>query len=241
MLTITVCDDDSCFLNLLIGEIRRISFSLPENIIYEIYGFSSSRELLLFMEGHTIDIIFLDIVMPEQNGFELADHIRKKYPDTVIVFVSSYEDYVYRSFQHNPFRFLRKTKLKEELPEALQKAVEKCTSVRNSYLFHTTDGEVHLKITAILYLECHKNYFIIHCTNTDYTCRGTLTAIERRLTNYPFFRIHSSFLVNLKHVQKIDRKNSVVLTSEISLPVSQKRVGAFKEAYTRYIRMNAST
>lgn len=241
MLTITACDDDSCFLNLLIKEVRRISFSLPENISYEIHGFSSPEELLLFMEEHTIDIIFLDIVMPERNGFELSGYIRKKYPDAVIIFVSSYEDYVYHSFRYNPFRFLRKTELKKELPEALQKAVEKCMSDRNAYLFHTTDGEILLKITTILYLECHKNYFIVHCTNTDYTCRGTLTAMEKQMANYAFFRIHSSFLVNLKHVYKIDRKNVVVLTSGISLTVSQRKVSAFKEAYANYICRTTST
>ena len=68
--------------------------------------------------------------MPSINGFDLSKVLCEKHPGLIIIFVSSYEDFVYSSFEYCPFRFLRKTHLNDELEITLSKAIEKLCLIR---------------------------------------------------------------------------------------------------------------
>ena len=127
MLTIAVCDDDPAFAYTLTQKLRELcAHYVPDHIDCQILPeFTSATEVLRYLSKYSIDILFLDIVMPQTNGFQLAGVLMERYPNTLILFVSAHDDFVYKSFAFNPFRFLRKEHLAKELPYALQKAVEK--------------------------------------------------------------------------------------------------------------------
>ena len=65
------------------------------------------------------DIVFLDIDMPEMNGFDIAKILNNIRPDITIIFVSSFDNFVFESFEYHPFRFVRKSNLKEDIDSAL--------------------------------------------------------------------------------------------------------------------------
>lgn len=239
MLTIAVCDDNPQFANILTKKIRHLcAFNLPDRIECKIAPeFGSANDVLRYLSKYSINILFLDIDMPQTSGFTLAKTLNEKYPDTVIIFVSAYENFVYSSFEFSPFRFLRKSHLEKELPITFQKVIEKCIIDSETLSFQSTEGEVILRVKDILYFEGEKNYYVIHCTSgVNYRCRGTVTAVENIVRKYDFFRIHSAFVINEEHVEFIDDKGFVHMKDGAVLSVSRRKVSDFKESYMNFIR-----
>ena len=243
MINIAVCDDNLQFAKLLLQHLKRLcAYKIPPRIDCRLTpAFSSGAEVLAYLKENSIDVLFLDIDMPETNGFELAKILCESHPDTVIVFVSSYEEFVYSSFEYCPFRFLRKSHLTEELDITFQKVIEKCVMNNETLLFYTTDGEVVLRVKDIILFEGQKNYYVIKTVSgKEYKCRGTMGSVESYAGKYDFFRIHSAYIVNFEHIESINNDGFIITKKGQRLSVSKKRASEFKNAYMQYIRRRIS-
>lgn len=239
MLTIAICDDNPRFAHQLTAKMRELcAYLLPDRIDCQITpAFGSGEDVLRYMQNHTIDILFLDIDMPRMNGFRLASNLNESYPDTIIIFVSAYDDFVYSSFEYSPFRYLRKSHLEEELPITLKKVIEKYIYDSESLTFSTIEGELMLRLRDIVYFEGEKNYYMIRMISGKiYRCRGTMASIEERLKPYDFFRVHSAFIVNEEHIQSIHDKGDLTMKNGVTITVSRRKMAAFKEAYMQFTR-----
>ena len=232
MVTIAVCDDNIQFARFLTDKIKDIcAFKIPERYMCQVaVEMHSSAAVLEYIAKNTINILLLDIDMPEMNGFELAEKINRLRPDTIIIFVSSHENFVFSSFEYNPFRFLRKNKLNEELEEALIKAVERHMSNTETITIKTDRETVELRVVDILYIRSEKNYYAVCGTDFEYKCRGTMSQAEERIQKYSFFRINSGCFVNIERIKRFESPNKIVLENT-ELYISQRKVSAFKEAY----------
>ena len=239
MLTIAICDDNPRFAHLLTAKMRELcAYLLPDRIDCQIAPtFGSGEDVLRYMQNHTFDILFLDIDMPRMNGFRLASNLNESYPDTIIIFVSAYDDFVYSSFEYSPFRYLRKSHLEEELPITLKKVIKKYIYDSESLTFSTIEGELMLRLRDIVYFEGEKNYYMIRMISGKiYRCRGTMTSIEARIEPYDFFRVHSAFIVNEEHIQSIHDKGDLTMKNGVTITVSRRKMAAFKEAYMQFTR-----
>ena len=239
MLTIAVCDDNLRFANQLADSLRELCATrLPERIDCRLAPvFTRGADVLAYAAENTINVLFLDIDMPGMDGFALASALRESSPDTVIVFVSAYDEFVYSSFEYAPFRFLRKTHLAEELAVTFDKVVEKCMLDSESMEFETVDGRLMLRLRDIICFEGEKNYFVIKTTSgKGYRCRGTLSALEHSLDGYDFFRVHAAFIVNMAHIQSIHDGGDVHMQNGIRVFISRRKIPAFKQAYMQFTR-----
>lgn len=240
MLTMAVCDDDLHFAHMLTQKIRQLcTLHLPDRIDCRVVPeFGSADEVLEYLKKFAIHVLFLDIHMPQMDGFGLARILNEKYPDTIIVFVSAHDALVYKSFAFNPFRFLRKDHIEKELPLAFQKVIEKCITDKETLLLDTTEGQVILRLRDILYFESEKNYYTVHCASGAlYHCRGTISSMEEATQKYDFFRIHSAFIINEEYVERVDDKKAVVhMTEGTAICISRKKISAFMNHYIKFIR-----
>lgn len=239
MLTIAVCDDNPQFAHLLVKRIRELCvYHLPDRIDCQIApAFGSGEDVLRYLQHHVINVMFLDIDMPQINGFRLASELQIRSPDTIIIFVSAYDDFVYSSFEYAPFRFLRKSHLEEELPITFKKVIEKCISDEESLLFETIDGDTLLRLRDILYFEGEKNYYVIKMVSgKTYRCRGTMTSVEDRIKPYDFFRVHSAFIVNEEHIDNIHEDGYLVMKNGALINISRRKLAAFKDSYMQFTR-----
>lgn len=119
---IAICDDDSKIINGLKIDIYNIFKSLKAEV--DVSVFVNGTELIDTIKKEKIhyDILLLDIDMPNISGLEVAKILRETNEDIIIIFISSYEKYVFDSFEYNPFRYIRKNRIKEELNIALKSA-----------------------------------------------------------------------------------------------------------------------
>ena len=238
MITIAVCDNDVYYLKNLALSVGRIcdDIGFKEYLNFYVTEFNCAEDVLTYLEKYPINILLLDIDMPKMNGFDLAGKLNKLYPDIILIFVSSHENFVYSSFEYRPFRFLRKSHIDDELQSTLSKAIKKCMAANNILTFNTIRKEIIIKTNDILYFEADKNYFLIHTADDVYKCRGTLCKLEEGLKESDFHRIHAAFIVNMENIDKVKHGTEVQLTNKKFLPISQKKASGFKKAYMAFLR-----
>ena len=104
-MNIVICDDNSLFLSSLMGVVRNECEKIfPSSVEINIGpSFENGSELIEHIRNNTVDVVLLDIDMPDMNGFEAAKYICKEHKDVKIVFMSAYDNFVYSSFEFYPF------------------------------------------------------------------------------------------------------------------------------------------
>lgn len=122
VLKIIICDDSDIIAKMVQ---EKVEIALGElGVISEIKYYSSAIEVeKRLSNGEEADILILDISMPEMSGIELAERLRAKNNDILIMFLSFYDSFVFKAIESQPFRFIRKSHIDEEIPSALREAI----------------------------------------------------------------------------------------------------------------------
>ncbi len=233
MFDIAFCDNEEISLDIVSQKVSEEFFGLDFQI-HE-YKFLSARFLQRkILDGHKFDAIFLDIAMPDFDGLNLGMWLCENCPETYLIYVSSRNELVYRTFKTRPFSFLRKSHLEREISELVR---DLCIHLQkdaqdDDYFKIELDNNEIFKFHAanILYIEViGKNCHVISKTGENVTkCR--LAAYKDILENYGFIQIHKSYLVNYEYIFQI-RSNEIVMDNGKILPLSKYRVKIVKARF----------
>ena len=184
-------------------------------------------------EENAVSYLFLDIDMPKPNGIELAEMLRRESPgeDELIIYVSSFDDMVYQTFHINPFAFIRKTHLDEELGHIVERILNYFEKNRKDGLVFETDGKlIALSSAQVQYIESFDKTQIIHTEKSSFTISGKLGELETRLKPYGFLRVHKSYLVNYRFISSIESQ-WVVLDNGERITLSKHRAKEIRKEY----------
>ena len=215
-------------------------------------SFTDSIEALDVLAREPVDLLFLDIQMPDLNGMELAHAIDTER--TRVIFTTAFKDYAFESFEVNALDFL----LKPIRYIKFQAAVEKArnyfamkesantaasqpslpSNKEDDFIFLRADGELHqIALARILYVEGMKDYlkFFIEGERKPIITHMTMTAAEEMLPEAGFMRINRSYIVSLSHIRSIDRNDCVYIGEQI-IRVTE----AYKEQFNQYITKRTS-
>ncbi len=237
MIEFAICDDDAVFAQMMRERLNGILIKISEGIEYNIHTFTSSKALLDHSAHNHINILFLDIDMPCVDGFAVAETLQKRSPDTMTVFVSAYDSFVYDSFQFSPMGFIRKEHLDDEILPLVKRVLNKYYESSEIMPLKTVDGEVVVRLKDICVIESVRNYFEVSLiSNHVYKCRGSLHSLEDLLIKKDFFRIHKAYIVNLQNVSVVNTNRQIVLCNGKEITVSIKKWQSFKDAYMTYSR-----
>jgi two-component system LytT family response regulator len=198
------------------------------------------------------DVIFLDIEMPQLNGFDLLDRLGKHESD--VIFTTAYNQFAIKAFKVCALDYL----LKPIDPEDLKAAVQKAASKKNkmsaeqldlllSYMkpekpkskriaLTASDHLIFVETEKIIYCESDSNYTIFFLTDGQkIIVSKTLKDVEEILEGSDFFRIHASYLINMKHVSKFTRGDGgyVVMSNNQHITVSRKKKDEFFEMFSK--------
>ena len=234
---IAICDDEIYFA----GKLREIQLQYLEerHIDFEIKLFSSGREFVeLRVEMLQYQIIFLDINMKQMDGIETAKNVRAYTEESFVIFVTAYIDYSLEGYQVGASRYILKNNLnfREQIYECMDAITKKMKCFLTRKIFRFQEGEKKIRIENILYIESklHKLEFnILEHGLATYTMYGTLNELENELEEYPFLRIHQSFLVNLKYIKCVTGYK-VVLSNGQELTVPRARYKTVKDTFIAY-------
>lgn len=226
---IAVCDDEKIFFNELNELFNQYSKEMQEQI-YAVY-FSTGRDLL--SSKIKFDIIFMDYQMDDLNGMETCQILRTKKDDTTIVFLTSFPQVVFQSFEVNTFRFLVKPIKKHDVFDALNAYIK---SVNNDdfLLINTNDGSFRLKLSEIIYIEAQGKYCIVRTVDASLQSCKYLKEFEKLLPTDSFMRTHKSCIVHFLHINNHDNTTIYFDNGERGT-IGKRYLSAFKKSFQVYI------
>lgn len=238
MIFIAVCDDDEYF---LLQEKKILEqYMAATEYQYKIDTFTSGLELVQMRDGITkYDIIFLDIGMKDMDGISAAEHVRQYTQNAYIVFVTAYISYSLDGYKVDAIRYLLKDNdnLEEAINESMDAIIKKMNYVELKYTFDFQEGRKTIPLDAVIYIESnlHKlKFHLIGDQDNLYTMYGRLDHLAEKLRDFPFSRVHKSYLVNLKHIDKMKRFHATLSNGDI-VNISQSRYREVKEEFIRYL------
>ncbi|WP_430427782.1 LytR/AlgR family response regulator transcription factor [Maribacter litoralis] len=201
---------------------------------------SSIKEAKILIEANKLDLVFLDVEMPFGNAFDLLDQLPDRTFETV--FVTAYDHYAKDALNNHAAYYLTKPINIDELINAVvyvenvrekEASLEgevlstKSNGVEGKLTLPQQDGFQVLNIAEILYCKADDNYTEIYLLNKKILVSKTLKYFEDALNDYPFARVHKSFLVNVNEVVKYrkGKGGSVVMSNgkEVMVSASKKK------------------
>lgn len=231
MLRIAICDDEQAVLEL---HERILQLYMKERgLTAEIVLCKSGDELLLRMEsGGNFQIILLDVEMENVNGVRTAELLRRCDPYAVLLFVSGHDSYCRELMNVKPYAFFDKPLQKETLFPILDKAVAQEIDEGEVFSFFVGKAVHQIPIRDILYFESNlRKIQLVGRAHTD-SFYGKMDEVEERLakSRYRFLRIHKSFLVNAKAVERY-RFDTMRMENGIELNISKSKQNEIKQYY----------
>lgn len=219
-ITCLIVDDEAMAREIIATHLQKIDG-------IEVVGqYKSALEAFSFLNKNAVDLLFLDINMPDINGIAFANSISK---DIKVIFTTAYRDYAVEGFELRAVDYLLKPISFERLLKAIGVYMESRliknqpydgSMDENSFIFVRSDRKmIKIDFESIIYIESYSDYLKIHLTAGTTVTRETITAIEERLPKEKFLRIHRSFIISVSHIHSFT--NEEVTVGRKSLPISR--------------------
>lgn len=177
---------------------------------------SPVKAINVLNSDENIDLIFLDIEMPEMTGIDFLNAL-SSLPQVIII--SSKEKYAVNAFEYDVTDYLLKPFTYSRFCKAVNKAAERQEKSRihskgDKIFIKHNYSLVKLKYSDILWIEAMENYVVINTYDNKYTIHFTMRAIEEKLPSKQFMRIHRSFIVNTEGIHSIEDNMILIKTSD---------------------------
>ncbi len=237
MIRVAICDDEPKTLQCLKEAVARYGKRKNLNLAVEL--FASARDLEAQIETRPFQIYILDMLMPQMNGIELGQSVRKADAQAVIIYLTSTMDFAYQAFGVFAQRYLLKPLKEPELYEAMDFAAANIHKLHMALNVNTSDGIQRVFYHEIEYVENAARALHIFATDgkeivSRLLRRSFENDMECLLQSREFIQTHKSFIVNLNYV-KLYSQGQITMRSGAQIPVSKSRQSETKRAYLQYI------
>lgn len=230
MIRTIAIDDEPLALQLLTGYIEKTPF-------LDLAGtFDNPLDAMEFLNQNEVDLMFVDIQMPDLSGVEFAKILNNS---PKLVFTTAYEKYALEGFKLEAIDYLLKPFGYDDFLKAALKAkkqfelenLDKNDTVEsnNAFLFLKSDYKIRrINFDDIIYIEGLKDYVKVFLKHHDQPIMSlnSLKALESKLPVEKFMRVHRSYIVNLEKIETIDR--SRIVFGKVYIPVSEQYKQQFK-------------
>lgn len=239
VIKVGLCDDIVDFNKKMESHIEK--YGKENHIGVKIISYGSGSQLLLNFQKGKFDIIFLDVSMPELDGFETAEQIRCMDENVSIVFCTSYYTIsnAGKGFEVAAEDFLAKPLLYKKVENILDKVYKRKLLCAEEKLFlKCQDGLITLQISDIIYIQTRNKVLILHTIFGDVQSNQRMVELEKRLSKKLFFRCHNSYIVNFDYVEGFQNENVLVKYKNEQvreIPVSKYKKEEFMKALARYV------
>lgn len=230
-LTCMIVDDEPLAVKMLEGFVDRTPYlKLEASFNDPVLALSTVRE-------SPVDVLFLDIQMPDLDGLNLS---RMVPPETKVIFTTAFKEYAFESYEVNALDFLLKPIRYHKFLNAAEKARQlfELSGVKEERgsIFVRVDAQLRqVDLSRILYITGMKDYVMIYLDQEPrpLITHVTMKAMEEMLPSTRFMRVHRSYIVSLEKIRSIDRNNCIYIGKEI-IHVTD----AYKDAFNAYLKAN---
>lgn len=235
-----IVDDEPLAIDVIKKHVDRIPFL---NIVATT---TSAFEAIEIINSGEVDLLFLDIQMPELTGMELLNSLRKP---PLVIFTTAYQEYALESYELDAVDYLMKPIPFERLLKSVNKAKARFNAStktvvskpfekpetkqeeREFIFVKTAYKTVRIMLKDIHYIESQKDYVVFHLGEQTVSSQLSLTSVEGQLISKNFLRIHRSFIVAINKITEVERNTLVVNGDRISVGANYR--SDFKEVIAK--------
>ena len=215
---------------------------------------SSAEQGIEAIHKHQPDVVFLDIEMPKMNGFDMLEQFDELFFD--VVFCTAYDQFALKAFRYSALNYLLKPVDPDDLKATVQR-IEKVRSVPTREQFEmllqnirqsgkTTpqrialthnDGLLFVQTDDIIYCEAESNYTnVVLAGGKKILVSKVLKEIDEALSGPDFYRVHSSFLININRIKKFVRGDGgyLIMDNDATISISRSRKQEFMELFSKF-------
>ncbi len=224
-----------------------INKNIPE--ITELYATSNQNEARYFIETQNPQLLFLDVEMPHQTGFDFL--LAQKEKNFDVIFTTAFSKYAIQAIRFSAIDFLLKPVQPDELKEAFKRFLNHPKELERrhklyEHLFENlqSKNETSFKLSLtkgnrqyfispveIYYCKADDNYTKLYLKdNTEFILARTLKEVDEMLSPYDFIRTHKSSLVNKNCIQSLSKEGMLTLHNHVSVEVSRRRMEEVKKS-----------
>lgn len=241
MIHIAICDDSKQERQILAALFKR--YQELHATPLQIHIFQNGFSLLdAIDQGKRFDITILDILMPGENGIEIARNIRASGTDTEIIFLTSSPEYAVDSYEVKAQNYLLKPVTEEKffasIDSILAELDEKDTA---SFIIYTTEKQYsRIRVSSLVYGEVTHRTITLHLADqTMISAVMTFTEFQDILKAYPdFIYPHRSYAVNMNYIQYVT-KSDIILTDGQKIPLSRNNYTKILEQFLNFAYTNS--
>ncbi len=230
--------------NCVIVDDSKVARMLLRQILNKIEGinildeFDDPLKAKAYIESNKVDILFLDIEMPELNGLELLRMLHSKRPLTILT--TAKPGYAVEAFELNVVDYIVKPFLLARVLHAVERAKElisnedvKISRGESSDFVFLKDNKVirKLNMSDILWIEAKGDYIKVFVPQKSYVVHGSLKAIEDKLPAHKFMRVHRSYTIALDKIDYIEDR--IVYIHDQAIPISE----SYKDALLKNLHL----
>ena len=238
IMRVLLIDDELNALKSLAWEIQTFC---PEVEVVD--QFVKPQDALNFIKVNEVDLIFLDIEMPGMNGFQFLDHcVHRNFK---VVITTAYDHYAIQAIKLKAFDYLLKPIDSDDLKTCIEKVIadkkseksnvqieklltdfsQKNSSPIQKISFNAEGKLLFFNLSDILYFKSEGNYSFIYTNKTQKKLiNHNLKSVEDKLIDYPFVRIHNSFIINISKIIEFNKAEQyIILEHDVVLPVSRTK------------------
>lgn len=227
---IAVCEDEPAVVEEITDIVKSQMMELNMDCTVDSFFDGESFE----KSGLDYDLIFMDCRLPDGNGLEIAQRLREKGCGSVLIFVTAFNEYVYKSFEVGTFRYLLKPIDEFELRAAVTGFVK--TSGKTVFINVPTREKTHrVNLNEIIYIESDAKHTIVR--HIDWSCESvkSISEYQAEINDPRFFRTHRRYLVNMKYIVEIDRNIATLINGE-KIEISRRNLPNFSKCYMNFLK-----
>lgn len=235
MLKCIIVDDEPLAREVVEQHLNRL-----ENI-QSIIHFGNAKDAQFFLSANDIDVIFLDIEMPEMTGIEFLKSLSNP---PLTVFTTAYRNYAFEGFELGVIDFLLKPISFERLSQAMTKINDflalkeqnanidpnPVENAPGSIFVKSGVNRIRLNFEEVSYIQGLKDYAIIFTQTGKIVIKGSIKAMQSIFPSHHFIRVHKSFIVSLSKINRLERNNIILGSNQI--PIGRN----YKEELDRVLR-----
>ncbi len=236
VIQIAICDDEPDELQTL--TILLQEYTAEQNILIKIHTFENGFSLLDAMDqGQPFDIVILDIMMPGENGIDIARQIRTGNQEVELVFLTSSPEYALESYEVHAQNYLVKPVARERFFSAMDHLMQQLEQRDTSSMIVYTDQKQYIRIlySKLVYAEAmHKSVNLYLADGSMICAIMTFTNLLTLLTSRSdFIRPHRSYVVNMNYIRNVS-KTEICLLSGTSIPLSRNNYTAVSGQFLNF-------
>lgn len=235
MIRAAFCDDDVSVLSKLENLLGRYCAKNSQEIGYA--AFYSSFDLLAEIEkGVRYDILFLDVILPNENGICIAKEIRQYDSVVKIIFLTSSSEFAVQSYTVEAYFYQMKPICEENFFRLMDSAIAECQKEKKfSLILRCKSGITRIDLDRLEYCEVIGRTLLFHMDNGKVLeGTGSMDRLQGQLTQYEnFVRPHRAYLINMKYIRKISYR-AITMENLAEIPMPHGKCSAIKNMYLEY-------